>query len=504
MLPLISGAALWLSFYDSKLFFLAWIGLIPYLSFLLNRPSWKLAWVTHTAMVVVYLGGILYWIPRVLVAYGKLNWMVALGAFGLMLLLLSLYLLPFSLLTLWTARKSVSMALWCAPGFWLLTELCRNYFLLNGFPWGLLGYSQYPYSWIIQIADLSGVYLVSTLVVAGNCAVVGALRFKSFKPLVLFAVPFLIANLYGAYRLHGWQPVAGSALNVALVQPNIGLFEDKEHYARKYFETLPEYYQQAVDAGAKWVIFPEAPNPFFYQEDFYFKTFWQRQTITHQAYLLFNTTLLQEGPSLRYFNSAVLLSPQGEDVYRYHKTHLVPFGEYVPFEHWLGDVFQPLVQEVGGFSPGAELQVGNILGTHFATLICYEGIFPELSRKLVRQGAEVFVNITNDSWYGRTAAPRQHLQMALFRAIESRKPFLRGANSGYSAVIDHLGRVSEEMGLFEEGILMTEIAGNSYRSIYSYTGEWINISIVGATVLFVLRQSFRTGSRRRSKRRKGT
>lgn len=110
----------------------------------------------------------------------------------------------------------------------------------------------------------------------------------------------------------------------------------------------------------------------------------------------------------------------------------------------------------------------------------------------------MFVNITNDSWYGRSTAPRQHLEMALFRAIETRKPFLRCANSGYSAAIDYLGRSSQEMGLFEEGILMTQVAGNSYRSIYSYIGDWMNIMIVVGTVILAF-----AGRGRKSVKKKG-
>ncbi|MDA2929503.1 apolipoprotein N-acyltransferase [Acidobacteria bacterium AH-259-O06] len=502
VLSLISGTALWLSFPNFSFFPLAWVGLIPYLHFLLKKPPWGSVLLGHGVLTLVYFGGVLYWIPRVLTVYGNLSWLLALIAYALLLLLMSLFLLPFSLLTRWIAQRSVPLALLCAPGFWLLTELCRNYYAVNGFPWALLGYSQYPYSWIIQIVDLSGVYLLSLLVMAGNCALLGMFRLRSPKPLFLFGILFFSANLYGAYRLFVWQPTQGSVLKTALVQPNIGLSESREHYARKYFETLPDYYRQAAAAGAKWVIFPEAPNPFFYKEHFYFKTFWERQISMHGAYLLFNTTIVERDSPSRYFNSAVLLDAQGREAYRYDKTHLVPFGEYLPLESWLGFFFQPLVQEVAGFSSGEALRVGDISGTHFATLICYEGIFPELSRKFVQQGAEIFVNITNDSWYGRTAAPRQHFQMAVFRAIENRKPFLRCANSGYSAVIDHLGRTTRQLGLFEEGILMAEVAENTYCSIYSYTGEWLNIGIVGVTVLLALGAPFRKSARRTKKKRK--
>ncbi|MEE8350509.1 MAG: apolipoprotein N-acyltransferase [Acidobacteriota bacterium] len=498
VLSLISGAALWLPFHDGQFFFLAWVGLTPFLFFLVSKPSWRITLLAHAVMTSAYLGGVLYWIPQVLVVYGNLGWLMALAAFLVMLVVLSLLLLPFTLMTRWAAGKSVILALGCAPGFWLLTELCRNVFPLNGFPWALLGYSQIPYLWIIQTSDIGGVYLVSVLLVGANSAFVGALRLKTFKPLFIFASPFLMANLYGVYRVNWWQPDPGPMLKVALVQPNIGLSQDKEHYAVKYYETLPEYYRQAVEAGAEWVIFPEAPNPFLYQEDFYFKTFWESQVSTQQAFLLFNTTLFEVEPTLRYFNSALMLGPEGTEVYRYYKNHLVPFGEYVPFQDWLGVFFAPLVQEVSGFSPGDELQIGNVSNTPFATLICYEGIFPELSRRLVGQGAQVFVNITNDSWYGRSTAPRQHLEMILFRAIETRKPFLRSANSGYSAVIDYRGRPSQEMGLFEEGVLLAQVEGNTHRSIYSYVGDWINILMAGVTILVGV-----IGAGRKSPKKKG-
>ncbi len=146
--------------------------------------------------------------------------------------------------------------------------------------------------------------------------------------------------------------------------------------------------------------------------------------------------------------------------------------------------------------------MGDISGTRFATLICYEGIFPELSRECVRQGAEVLVIITNDSWSGRTAAPAQHLQMAAFRAIETRKPLLRCANSGSSVVFDPLGQEGQKIGLFEEGMFIAEVAGNNYRSIYSYTGEWINIALIGVTLMLALGGRFRKSDSQGSKRSK--
>jgi len=483
------------SFPELALFPLAWIGLVPYLYFLLNMPSWPVVLLGHGILVLAYFGGVLYWIPDVLVLYGGINWLVAWVLLLLLVLLLGLFLLPFSLMVRWTAGKSPRLALLSAPGFWIVTELCRNYWMVNGFPWALLGYTQYPYSWITQIADIGGVYLVSLLVVAGNCALVGMLFLNSLRPIVLFGILFVISNVYGAYRTYMWAPVEGTPINVALVQPNIELFGNSEHYASKYFETLPDYYRRAVAEGAGWVIFPEAPNPYRYEKDFYFREFWQREIGIHRASLLLNSTVFEEPSS--YFNSVLLLDSGGEPSYRYDKTHLVPFGEYIPFGGWVRRWFEPLVQEVGEFTPGKRIQSGTVMGVSFATLICFEGIFPELSRAFVDKGAQVLVNITNDTWYGRSAAPRQHLQMAAFRAVENRKPYLRCANSGYSAVINHLGKIEQSLGLFEEGLLITRVAGNNYRTVYSYTGDLLNISI--SIVAFVLALVARFGRSRSQK-----
>jgi apolipoprotein N-acyltransferase len=479
LLPLVSGAALWLSFPNVSWFWLAWLGLIPYLYFLIQAPDWRRLVVGHLLFSLAYFGGVLYWIPRVLVVYGDVNWFVAGAVFLLLPLLLGTLLFPFALLTRVAAVKSPRLALFCAPGFWMLTELFRNYYPFNGFPWALLGYSQYPYHWISQLADISGVYLISFLIVLTNSALLALVKLRDWKFFGVCAALLFLANSYGMYRVHLWNPPAGEHVRVALVQPDIALAEDREHYALKYFEELPGFYKRASQEGAQWVIFPEAQNPYSYQHDFYFTTFWERQVAQSGAYLLFNTTMV-EGNQERYFNSAVLLNPEGQAAYRYDKTHLVPFGEYVPLERWLRFV-EPLVHEVSSFTPGKSFVSGVAGGVPFATLICFEGIFPEIAREFVRNGSELLVIITNDAWYGQTAAPRQHLEIAVFRAIENRRPVLRAANSGYSAVIDSRGRIESQLGLFETGMLTADVRGSGYRSFYSYFGEWLNLGLIGGT-----------------------
>ena len=183
--------------------------------------------------------------------------------------------------------------------------------------------------------------------------------------------------------------------------------------------------------------------------------------------------------------SCLIFDDRGQQVARYDKMHLVPFGEYVPFADLL-DFAGPLVKEVGGFSPGSKFTLGQVSGAQFASLICFEGIFPELARGFVLSGAQILINITNDTWYGTTAAPLQHLQIGAFRAIEQRRSLLRCANSGYSAHIDSTGAILQQMDLFQEGLLLTEVKTSSYRSIYSRVGEWINISAVVFVLLIFL------------------
>lgn len=500
ILPVVSGVAVWLSFPDASLVFLAWVGLIPYLWFLVRKPSWSRTILGHFLFSLPYFCGVMYWIPRVMVVHGGFGWPLALVLFVALMVFLALFLLPFTLLVRLVASRSAGQALICAPGFWLLTEVIRNYLVINGFPWALIGYSQYPYLWLIQVADLGGVYLVSYIVLMGNAALLAGLRLRRWRYLAVFATVLVLANAYGIYRAYFWRPARQPEIQVALVQPDIALAGDTDHYATKYFEAMPGYYRRATAAGAELVVFPEAQNPYFFPHDFYYRTFLERMVASDPAYLIFNSSF--EESEGRYFNSAFLLGLEGKAVFRYDKVHLVPFGEYVPAASWLG-FLQPLVREVSAFTPGSGFKVTPVGDVPVGTMICFEGIFPEIAREFRRQGAQLLVIITNDAWYGRTAAPEQHLEIAAFRAIENRRFLLRAANSGHTAVIDELGRFRSKTKLYEEDLVEAKVSPMAGRSIYSYTGEWLNIVLIGLSLPFAfLGQKDKKGWAR-SGRRKG-
>ncbi len=478
------GAALALSFPSAGIFPLAWGALAPLLVFLLSKPSWRSVAVAHLAFCLAYFGAVLYWIPRVMVVYGRMPEGLSLAVFALMLLTLSLYPLPFTLATRWLAGRTPRLALAAAPALWTGGELWRNYFIVDGFPWAALGYSQHRYLWVVQAADLVGVYGLSWLLAAASAALAAWWALGWRQPALADACLLALCNLYGAYRVHGWEPPGESALEVALVQPDIAVAGDRDYYAQAYFRQLPDQYARAAAAGADLVIFPEAPNPYVFLDDFYFRTFYQRLVSDYRTPLVFNGAARR--PAGGSFNSAFLLEADGTVGPRYDKLHLVPFGEYLPYGRLLG-FSRPLVSHVGGFVAGdgdsPPLRVGD---TPLGLLICYEAIFPELSRRASGQGAGLLVNLTNDLWFGDTAAPEQHLQMAAFRALEQRKYLLRAANSGYSGAVDPWGRIVRRSGLFRREILKVEVRSNSHRSLYSRWGDAPVFSIILVGVLAVL------------------
>ncbi len=450
LLSILSGAMLALSFPDFSWFPLVWIALVPYLYVCFTAEGARELVVGHLLFCAAYFGGLLYWIPRVLVAYGGLSWLIGGLALVVMVLVLALLLAPFPLLVRWTAGRSWMAAALAAPGIWLMTELIRNAFPFGGFPWGALGYSQLPYSWVAQLADVGSVYLISFLVVLVNSAIFMCVFRRAFRFGALVAVLLGLVNLYGLYRVYFWVPQETGRVVVGVAQADIALQEVPAHYATKYFKTLAGQFDEAVRAGARWIVFPEAQNPYRFERDFYFREFWSDRVRRDHVYLLFNST--RQGAQ-GYYNSAYLLDPDGRPAYEYDKVHLVPFGEYLPLAALFGRA-HALVAEVSGFTAGTGLTIGHVGSIPFTTLICYEGIFPELARSGVRQGAQVLVNITNDGWFGPTAAPAQHLQMTAMRAIENRRTCIRAANSGYSAIIGPKGRILMRTGLFQEALLV--------------------------------------------------
>jgi len=218
------------------------------------------------------------------------------------------------------------------------------------------------------------------------------------------------------------------------------------------------------------LIWAENPAPFFFTRDPIFRSAMENLARQTRAVVITNTIIPVDAKGETITNSAVTLDPDGREVSRYDKIHLVPFGEYVPW--WaLPGLVSKITSEVGNFVSGSRYSVANSPGGGIGVLICYEAIIPQLARKLVAGGAGVLVNISNDAWYGDSAAAYQHLEMARLRAIENYRYFLRATNDGLTTLIDPHGRVLEEIPRYQRRVMVAHFNFETRQSFYSAHGD---------------------------------
>lgn len=497
LLAAVSGALLALSFPKAGASFLVWFAFVPL--FLAcgrktARKAGKLGFVTG----LVSFGGILYWINIVVTTYGKLPLPVSICVY----LILVTYLAGFLGVVFYVMRRGEEKgipAVISFPFLWVGLEFVRS-FLLTGFPWASLGYSQYRLSHLIQVADITGVYGISFLIALANVVLYLFLKGFSKKdenaayPLRSAAVfVLLLASVlaYGYVALR--SSASGTPLKFSLIQGNI---DQGIKWDPAFLEATLTIYErltlQAAAGGVDLVVWPESAAPFFFQEGGQPSSRITDLAAQVRSPIVFGSPAYEDGSGRRkFFNSAYLVSPNGAILGRSDKLHLVPFGEYVPFAKLLPFV-NKLVVGVGDFSPGTAVTPLETGKERIGVLVCFEGIFPELSRRYVRSGARILVNITNDAWYGRSSAPYQHLSMAVFRAVENRVPVLRAANTGITAIIDQHGRITEKTGLFEEAFLNGEVRSGMPGTLYTRFGDVFAGFCLAVTVL-VLAAGLRTG-----------
>ncbi|MGI8784823.1 MAG: apolipoprotein N-acyltransferase [Acidobacteriota bacterium] len=473
----LSGVLLVVVFPRWNLDWLGWVSLVPLFLVLGQVRNWKQALVTGLLFGCVSFAGQLYWIPAVVVNYGGLSGTVALGVFVLGILALAQFPILFTMLG-WRLLSSGNLLGWIGiPLLWTGIEWWRARWLFGGFPWCLLGYSQHRRLAVIQIADLAGVYGVTFLIVSVNAAVAAVfVRRATLRQACATVLGILVALaavcVYGLYSMARLRSeTAAPTLRVAIVQPNIEFEGPPEYFERKYYRDLPQAAARAAAQGARLVVFPEAPAPFSFQQDSQLRAALELAAVVNRVAIVMNTPwLVQNGAEPGYRNSALLLDPAGRVRERYDKIHLVPFGEYVPGKRWLWFA-EPLVREVSSFVAGDKPVVSQLDQYRWGTLICYEAIFPQLSRQAAERGAGFLVNLTNDAWFGRTAAPEQHLAMAMFRAIETRRWMVRAANSGHSAFISPLGEVRHKTRLMTEDLIVADVTTSTRRTLFARTGE---------------------------------
>jgi apolipoprotein N-acyltransferase len=494
---LLSGILLVLSFPVFDLYAFAWIAFVPLLLSLWEKNP-KETFVAGFLFGVTYFFGTLYWIYHSINHYGGVSFFTSICLVLLLCGYLSLYPALFSYLFSSVVKKTKLPAVFIVPVFWVVLEFLRSY-ALSGFPWASIGYSQYTFLSLIQISDLTGIYGVSFLVLAFNGAVVDILLLKKrIHKMPLFPLSYTVVGIsililimistfsYGKWRLDEKRP--GKAFRVSIVQGNIE--QDKKWepaYQNDVINIYTDLSKQAALASADLIVWPETAVPFFFEHD-----------VTHteniinmqkdlDAYLLLGSVMIRErSPEQNLLsNSAILLDKKGKKTYEYDKIHLVPFGEYVPFRKLLFFI-DKLVVGVGNYRAGKEYPKAETEFGRFGTLICYEIIFPGKVRKFYTDGGDFMVTITNDAWFGMTHGPHQHFSMAVFRAIENRKPVIRSANTGVSGFIDSSGKILATTPLFQRMVMNQTIQTDRTMTFYTKYGDLFSYFCMVISVIILI------------------
>jgi apolipoprotein N-acyltransferase len=499
----------------------AWFALVPLLCGVLAPANVERARYLRRSALGAYLCGVAwyllncYWIYATMHAYGGIGPIASAGILLLYSLVLGLYFGVFGLL-LALARKafgSLAAPLLLAPFFWVALELAAS--RITRVPWDQLGYSQVDNLLLTRLAPFAGVYGISFVLMAGNAMFAAALLACPFARRLRLA---LAAALFaGGLQLGSFMdpPPAPTTATAVLLQQNLDVTQSNDWFGPEwdartaeflalsldactpYFPGMPEPHPAAVHPRCpaspikpNLVAWPESPSPFREADPRFRRLMAQLTRRSDSPAVVGNIGTWQHDGTMEIFNSAEFVAPDGRFLGRYDKIHLVPFGEYVPLKGLISFA-GTLTQGVGSFSRGGLRKVFASQGHAFGVFICYEAVFADEVRRFAANGAQVFVNISDDGWYGDTSAPWQHFNMARMRAIENRRWILRATNSGVTAAVDPDGRVTQSA---PRHVLTSLAVHYGYRSdvtFYSRHGDIFAILCAIISIAFAGAAFFR-------------
>lgn len=474
---LLSGVLMTLCFPVTSLGPVSFLALAPMFAAVLRyrpgrRDAFRAGFLAGSACFVSMLWWIVKLIPS---ADVTIPWLMT-PALIVLVLYLSFYPAFHLLVLAAVTRWRLVPFLLAAPATWVLFEIARSRGEL-AFPWGLAGYSLSDHPALMQSADVWGVFGLSFVIVLINALMAGSVaahgpRAKAWCGLLAGLVAGSLW-LYGDGRVDDARALDGPKLRIALVQPNIDLaLKWRPEFKDSTFILIEEQSARARDEGAELVIFPETAAPIFIENSPIYKMrlIDLARTLETPIYIGFLDHRF-DGPKgeINIYNSSGLFRSDGS-VEKYDKRHLLPFGEALPLasrHRWIRKI------DFGqaNFQPGSEHSPLSNDGVSFTPLICFESVFPDLCRDGVREGSELFVNVTNDGWFGDTPGPYQHAQMAIARAVEFRRWLVRSANSGVSMVVSPSGEVVAQIDLYKEGILTLDVELLTGETFYARHGE---------------------------------
>lgn len=421
----------------------------------------------------LHYAGTVYWTGATVSQFGGLPPFVGVVVAGLLAFYMATYIAVFGAITAALIRRFAFAGVWLAPAVWVTMEILRSYVVIGGFPWIPLGNTMVTLLPIAQLASVVGVFGLSWLVATLNVGFAIAAMTSQRRRVTAVAVSMgliTVVSVWGGMRLSSNELTSGSSVTVGLIQGNIAQ-NDKWNPARAGM-ILDRYLQlskQAVDKGARLLIWPESSTPFLFEEDL--SGGLVRGMVRDLGVpLLLGSDEIDPGPPERFYNSAFMLDTGGATAAVYRKIHLVPFGEYVPMQSLLFFV-GPLVEAVSSFAAGDRVSMLPVEGHMISTAICYEVTYPQLARQAVREGSELLTTITNDAWYGESSAPFQHWELATMRAIEEGRYLVRSANTGISGIVDPYGRVLARTNLFETAAVVGEARFVTGKTVYATIGD---------------------------------
>ncbi len=494
-LAVASGLLSAVAFPPWDLGWIAFAGWAPLLLALGRARSREAAGLGFAAGFVFYLATI-WWVINTMTTYGRMPLVLSLVTLVLLGGILAGYTAAFAwLMALGPERLGLPDGArpFVAAALWTALELLRTY-LFSGFPWALLGYTQYREPTVRLLSAAIGVYGISALILLVNGALAEIVaravrRHDGPRRWRRCALPgaVIVAVAVGsvAYARGMWHDVTGGpAFRVGLLQGNI---DQSVKWDRRYqAQTLGTYERLGRRAAAErpaLIVWPEAAVPFLLR--------WEPELGGRVGAFVAETGVPMligspdKGEDGLLYNSAFLVRPDGEIVGRYDKRHLVPFGEYVPLQR-VFFFLDKLVTGIGDFGRGRVATVFGEAGRRFSVMICYEVIFPAEVREFAQAGAAFLVNITNDAWFGRSGAPYQHLAMAVMRAVENGSYLVRAANTGVSAVIEPTGAIAVQTPIFVEAAVVGTIRAREGTTPYTRYGNVVAWACAALSALYAV------------------
>lgn len=448
------------------------------------------------------------WIYTVMRVHGHLDRVPAFGVLVLMVIVLALFPAVFCLAFSFLSRRNLTHALIAIPFLWVALEFGRTHMLEIGFPWLLLGYAASPSLALLQLSPFAGIYGLSFLVAAFNTLLAWPLLTASpDRSRALYAVlgisPLLLLIVFLGPR---FVPAPQRTHSARLVQSNIpqdpvshaALFQSGNTVmAELELMTIAPPLAPFSSSPPDIIIWPEVPASFS-MRDTRFANYATNIVGASGTPFLLGVVAWRPNPSnparLAAYNSAVLLTPEGRQMFDYDKIHLVAFGEFIPWRDTL-KFAASLTSEVGGFQKGTRIAVGELplaratnpsVPHSFGVFICFEAVFPDLVRRFTKNGANLLINISNDGWFGGSAAPLQHLEMARVRAAENRRWLLRATNTGHTVAVDPYGRIVERLAPDTRAALTVPFAFRSDLTPYVRFGDWLPWLCVLVALLVLL------------------